>query len=86
MSQENDKITIEISVAIGDNVPEHEGYYTSAEDAKKTIDEIFGIYEKNNENDFHICLSVNGDIKPKCIFLNRDGIICENKGMCKYKC
>lgn len=44
------KITVEISVATGDNLPEHEGYYTSAEDAKTAIDEIFKAHEDEKEN------------------------------------
>lgn len=85
--ENNHKITIEISVAIGDNLPEHEGYYTSAEDAKKTIDEIFEMHEfENNENDFHICLKIHEDFRPKCLLLDNDGLLCKNKGACKYKC
>lgn len=40
-------LTVEISyMTEGEELPEHEGYYTSAEEAKQAIDDLFSQIEE----------------------------------------
>lgn len=47
MNQENREFMIEISVSFNGEMPEHEGYYTSPDKAKETIDQLWEAFENN---------------------------------------
>ena len=44
------KFMIEIRVSFDGNMPEHEGYYTSPDMAKETIDQLYELYESEALN------------------------------------
>lgn len=47
MNQERRQFMIEISVSFDDDIPEHEGYYTSPDEAKEAIDQLWEAFENN---------------------------------------